>query len=117
MKQLALFTFLILAVILAPAQGQSMLQMKRDAQASFEKADAELNAAYKVALSHLSPKRAEALKKAQRTWIILRDKTAEEDASGEAGGSLEGLMYVRSLEASTRKRTEELKKLYLPNHS
>ncbi|MEZ0259231.1 MAG: lysozyme inhibitor LprI family protein [Chthoniobacter sp.] len=112
-----LFSLLAMASFaLVPVRGQSMVEMKHTAQHDFEKADAELNTVYKAVLERLSPKGVAALKESQRAWIIFRDKTAEAYGTGEEGGSLEGLMYIRCLEATTQNRTKELKKLFLSDH-
>lgn len=113
MKFPAITLLAALTLVVAPTHGQSMMEMKHAAQRDFEKADAELNAVYKKILAELSPKGAAALKEAQRAWIIFRDKTAEAYGTGEEGGSLEGLMYLRCVEAITQNRTKELKKLFL----
>ncbi|MHA3774816.1 lysozyme inhibitor LprI family protein [Verrucomicrobiota bacterium sgz303538] len=112
MKAVSLLS-IVLALMLAPAQSQSMMEMKHDAQRDFEKADAELNAVYKKVIEQLGPKGAAALKEAQRAWVIFRDKTAEAYGKSEEGGSLEGLMYIRCQEAITQNRTKELRKLFL----
>ncbi len=105
---------LLFAVAPAPAHGgQSMMELKQTARRDFEKADADLNVVYKDIVSQLSPKGAAALRESQRAWVIFRDKTAEAYGTHEEGGSLEGLMAIRCLEATTQNRTGELKKLFL----
>ncbi len=109
---------LALALLCAvrPVRGQSMVEMKHAAQRDFEKADAELNTLYKNVLSGLDPKGSAALRESQRAWVIVRDKTAEAYGTGEEGGSLEWLMYIRYQEAATQDRTRELKKLFQSDH-
>jgi uncharacterized protein YecT (DUF1311 family) len=94
----------------------SMHEMKRNAQADFEKADRILNDVYNKILADLSPKGAGALEEAQRAWLIYRDKSAEAYGTNEEGGSNEGLMYLRCLEAMTIRRTKELKEQFLLDH-
>ncbi len=116
MKFSLLSLLVMFSLTLVSASGQSMIEMKHAAQRDFEKADAELNTVYKQVLTQLSPKGTAALKEAQRAWVVFRDKTAEAYGTGEEGGSLEGLMYIRCLEAITQNRTKELKKLFLSDH-
>ena len=113
MKFPAVVFVITLLLAAAPARGQSMMEMKRTAQHDFEKADAELNSVYKSIVSELSPKGATALRESQRAWVVFRDKTAEAYGTHEEGGSLEGLMSIRCLEAITHNRTSELRKLFL----
>jgi len=116
MKTSALAVLLLLNFAFVAAHGQIDRAMMQPAIAEFDKSDAELNAVYKKVLSQLSPKGLEALKEAQRAWLIFRDKTAEAYGTGEEGSSNEKVMYVRCAAAITRNRTKELKTLFLSDH-
>ena len=111
---------LVLVSITSLAAGllyaQSIMEMKGDARKDLAKADAELNSVYKKALATRSEKGMAALREAQRAWITYRDKTAEAYGTGEEGGSLEGLMFIKCSAALTRSRTKELKELFLSDH-
>ena len=92
------------------AVAQSQHEMNRQAEADFEKADAELNRVYKKTLSDLDAEGQKKLKAAQRAWIAFRDAEAEFDADSEArGGSMYTMIYYSSLARLTRDRIKQLR--------
>ena len=92
------------------AGAQSQHEMNRQAEADFEKADAELNRVYKKTLSDLDAEGQKKLKAAQRAWIAFRDTQAEFDADSEArGGSMYPMIYYGGLARLTRERIKQLR--------
>lgn len=87
----------------------------------YQKADAELNAQYKLTMKAMKdwdaqlPENlrggAKALLKGQRAWIDYRDGTCEVAGFSARGGSMEPLLVNSCLADITSKRTEELKQL------
>jgi uncharacterized protein YecT (DUF1311 family) len=106
---------ILLAVLAAlaisgSAVAQSQHEMNRQAEADFEKADAELNRAYKKTLSDLDADGQKKLKATQRAWIAFRDAQAEFDADSEArGGSMYTMIYYGDLARLTRDRIKQLR--------
>jgi len=108
MKSLVILLCCGLAVTSAHAQSQH--EMNQTAAANYEKADAELNRAYKKLMADLDQEAQAKLKTAQRAWIAFRDAQAEFDADAEArGGSMYPLIYYTALERFTRERIKQLK--------
>ncbi len=58
---------------MASPDGQSTLGMMQCMQAETERQDVKLNAAYRKAMTGLTPEETEHLKAAQRAWIAFRD--------------------------------------------
>lgn len=100
---------------------QTQLDMTLCSKADWEAADAELNAAYKAAMtamkqtdSYLSGDlkgAAETLKATQRAWIPFRDKACESYGFLARGGSMEPMLVFQCRADMTRQRTAELKDL------
>ncbi len=99
----------------------NQMEMTYCAEQGWQKADAELNAAYKKAMAAMKetdsylPKEmqgaAEALRGAQRAWIPYRDKACEAYGFQARGGSMEPMLIYGCLATLTAQRTEELKEL------
>jgi uncharacterized protein YecT (DUF1311 family) len=104
-------TLFVLAAAM-PSRGQTQMQMTQQAEASFEAADAELNAIYDQVTKALPDEPArKKLIHAQKAWGIFRDAQAELDADQARGGSLQPQIYAMSEEATTRARIAQLKQL------
>lgn len=118
--------FLVLACFSLPAAAQdvdcstAMAQVDLNACAyqDWEAADADLNVAYKQAMTLLEgwdenlPAEeqggAKALKEAQRAWITFRDKACEAESFGIKGGSAEPLVRFGCMRQLTLERTAQL---------
>lgn len=93
-------------------------EMSQCAYDDWEVADGELNVAYKRAMQLLQdwdadlPEAekggAEALQKAQRAWIIFRDKACEAEGYAMKGGSAEPLLVYGCMRQLTEDRTSQL---------
>ena len=102
---------LLSAILLtaASALAQSQHEMNQQAEADFNKADAELNRAYKKLLNGLDAESQKKLKAAQRAWLAFRDAQAEFAADAEArGGSMQPMIYFGARAELTRERTKQL---------
>lgn len=88
------------------------VDMKQCAQNEYDKADKELNDAYKKVMAAVkasgNPKAKDKLVAAQRAWIDFRDKDCAFEASVFEGGTMYGLIYTSCLTDHTEKRTKEL---------
>lgn len=92
--------------------------------ADFDAADKALNAAYAEAVKAAREFDAsvdkdsalygelDALKKAQRAWIVYRDAQCEYEGFAARGGSLENVFYVSCQADLTRLQTKRLEDLY-----
>ena len=117
---------LVLACLTLPAAAQEVdcknavtqMDMNQCAYADWEAADAELNAAYKRAMTLLKQWDADlpqgeqggatALKEAQRAWITFRDKACEVEGYAMKGGSAEPLLVYGCMRQLTEDRTGQL---------
>ena len=99
-----------LSLILRPTTvfSQTTLQMKQQAGKEFDKADAELNKAYKKLLNSLGEEGKKRLVAAQKAWIAFRDAQAKFDCHHLDGGTLEGLEEIGSMTMLTEERTKRL---------
>ena len=101
---------------------QSQMDMNFCAEIDFERADADLNAAWREAIAgaraadrdidRQSDQRAtdEAkLREAQRAWLIFRDAQCTVEGYGERGGSMEPMVYNACRARITRERTAQLR--------
>ena len=103
------------------ADPQTQLALTMCAGQEFEKADAELNAQYKLTRDVMRREDAEAdetakgaenaLVQAQRAWIAYRDAHCISDGFEARGGTMEPMVVAKCQAEATRKRTEELKTL------
>lgn len=84
-------------------------QMNACAAEAYEKADRELNAAYRELQARAQGEIAKLLVAAQRAWVAFRDAECAFAASGSAGGSIQPMVISNCLEGLTKKRTAELK--------
>jgi uncharacterized protein YecT (DUF1311 family) len=110
-------TLIAAGVVLGAASAQaadcrdaaSQAEMNVCASKAYEKADAELNAAYRELKERAQEETAKLLVAAQRAWVTFRDAECAFAASGSAGGSVQPMVVSNCLEDITRKRTTELK--------
>ena len=84
----------------------------------YQKADAELNMTYSAALKELGqnysgPKHVENLRAAEKTWIAYRDAECNAQYDLFEGGSGGPNEYLGCLIDMTKRRTAELKRVYL----
>jgi uncharacterized protein YecT (DUF1311 family) len=102
---------------------QSNAEMKMCARQKWEKADAELNAAYAKALAEAresdrsaqagppGPRSETMLRKAQRAWVSFRDANCKYQYQIYWGGSHAGLAHSLCMIDMTQARTKELRQL------
>ncbi len=104
----SLFVFF---VILGPvtAFAQSTVEMKEQAATRLEKSDKAMNVAYQQLIKVLDEEGVKRLKETQRAWIVYRDAQASFDCHQLAGGTMEGLEQLGSLDLLTKERTKRLK--------
>lgn len=103
---------------------QTTFEMRQCASQDYAAADAELNAAYKVAKRAMQQLDADlpeelkgasaALLQAQRAWIPFRDAACIAEGFQVRGGSLEPLFVLTCKTALTRERSAQLQELALP---
>ncbi|WP_333870204.1 lysozyme inhibitor LprI family protein [Kosakonia cowanii] len=84
------------------ASTQTALNMCTAAQ--YEAADKKLNQTYQEALKRSSPQQAELLKKAQKSWIAVRDNDCAFVSSGSEGGSIQPMVQNQCLADKTSER-------------
>lgn len=124
-------TAALLALLQTPYQDhhcdapQNQADMNACAAIAFERADAELNAAYREAIAaaraadaeidrnyDTRPTSEEKLREAQRAWIVFRDAHCTVVGYEEArGGSMEPMSYEGCRTSVTEARTEQLRAL------
>ena len=102
---------------------QSQMEMNMCAEVDFERADADLNAAWREAIAaaraadreidrHYDQRPTEEVKmrEAQRAWLIFRDAQCTVEGYGEArGGSMEPMVYSGCRARLTRERIVQLR--------
>lgn len=87
----------------------------KEAQADFEKADRELNAAWTFAQSKLTPSEFASLREDQRAWVQYRDRQAAPEASDTpAAGAPKTAEYYSSAAEISRERAKWLRALAQP---
>jgi uncharacterized protein YecT (DUF1311 family) len=102
---------------------QTQLAMNMCAELDFERADAELNAAWREAIagtrisdreidrqSDRRPTGEAKMREAQRAWLVFRDAQCTVEGYDEArGGSMEPMVYSGCRARMTRERTAQLR--------
>jgi uncharacterized protein YecT (DUF1311 family) len=102
---------------------ETQLGMNMCAEIDFERADAELNAAWRDAIANARAADREIdrqndqrateevkMREAQRAWLIFRDAQCTVEGYGEArGGSMEPMVYSGCRARLTRERTAQLR--------
>jgi len=84
------------------AATQTELNQCTDRQ--YQAADKKLNQTYQDAIKRATPQQAALLKKAQQTWISLRDSDCNFVASGVEGGSIQPMVINQCLADKTIER-------------
>ncbi|EFL88677.1 lysozyme inhibitor LprI family protein [Ahrensia sp. R2A130] len=98
----------------------STVEMKFCAAKELDRADADLNAAWKQAMAGARrddadwlpqglPARADLLRDAQRKWITYRDAACDAQATMAYGGTLQPLLGTLCLTKLTEQRTADLR--------
>jgi uncharacterized protein YecT (DUF1311 family) len=92
----------------------SALCAQRRVEASYARANAELNAEYKRVITRLPKAKRAELRTAQRAWILERDSSCLEQAKREWGGQCNTTWCVNAERQcqteQTERRTEQLHK-------
>lgn len=97
---------------------QSQVEITGCAAAEYDRADADLNAAWKMAMAQArrmdqgmdwEPSNAVLLRDAQRAWITYRDRACEAESTLMRGGTGQNMVFYYCLERLTRERTEHLR--------
>lgn len=106
------------------ANASTQMDMTLCAEQDFESADQALNISYQAAIEMMQsidadlPKpeqgAVEALKAAQRAWILVRDNTCLAEGYGWAGGSGRAMVELSCKSRLTKSRTEDLNILAEP---
>lgn len=99
---------LALLLIGAAALGQTQLELNDAAEKDLERADGQLNAAYKQVIASLNADQKELLKVSQRAWIKYRDLAAQSEDSLYEGGSARLMINARATETLTLEKTKRL---------
>ena len=107
MKTIPVLLFLTAGSLTAFSQTTG--QMKADASRAYDVSDQAMNEAYKQLMAVLNEEGKTRLKAAQRAWIAYRDAQASFDSHQLAGGTMEGLEYIGSLDLLTQERTKRLR--------
>ena len=103
---------LILAALAlaAPAAAQTQTQLNTQEAARYHRADAALNAQYRVAMAQAKADgTAAALLSSQRAWLQFRDAECRRIALGYRGGSMQPMQQSGCLAQLTDQRTRQLK--------
>lgn len=118
--------FLVLGCLMLPAvaraqscaDAQNQMELTQCAYREWQVADAELNAVYPRVMAMLKAQDAdlepiyrggpEALRDAQRAWIVFRDKTCEAEGFAMRGGSAEPMVVAGCLRTLTTERIGHL---------
>lgn len=84
------------------------MELNEQAAQAFGKADGALNKLYGQLLAKVSPAGKEALKQAQRSWLIFRDQECDFETMGTVGGSIHGMMVTECRTRLTLARVKDL---------
>ncbi|WLI78625.1 lysozyme inhibitor LprI family protein [Kosakonia sp. H02] len=82
----------------------SQSQLNSCTAALYQAADKKLNQTYQDAIKRATPQQAALLKKAQQTWITLRDSDCAFVSSGSEGGSVQPMVENQCLADKTNER-------------
>jgi uncharacterized protein YecT (DUF1311 family) len=103
------FIVLLLICFCSNSFAQTQAQMNATANASYKKADAQLNKVYKQLMAVLDKNEKPLLIQAEKDWVKFRDSHCRFEASQYEGGSIQPLIYSTCLEELTKKRIVEIK--------
>ncbi|XTZ36977.1 lysozyme inhibitor LprI family protein [Salmonella enterica] len=70
----------------------------------YRAADTKLNQTYQDAIKRAAPKQADLLKKAQQTWLSLRDADCDFVSAASEGGSIQPMVKNQCLTDKTNER-------------
>ena len=104
----------VLASLAPNAFSQTQAELNREAAATFERADAQLNDIYKRVLASaatVDEERQRKLIKAQRARLVYRDAEAEFEADELRGGTAYSMEYNGARTNLTDERVKELRKV------
>lgn len=90
----------------------STVEMEQCLSAAGRKADAALNVTYAGAMRTLDPTQAEALRRAERLWLQLRDADCTAVSGLYVGGTMAPVAELACRGSHTRARTLELRSIY-----
>jgi uncharacterized protein YecT (DUF1311 family) len=93
------------------AKATTQRDMNDCAHREFMRVDSALNGAYRLLLQHTDRKEQDALRAAQRAWLVYRDKECTFESASSSGGSIHGMEYDACLTTMTTARTTELGRL------
>jgi uncharacterized protein YecT (DUF1311 family) len=111
--KLPILIFAFVARIAPIAEAQSQGEMNRQAAASFEKADRELNKLCQKLVADLADQSKAKLKAARRAWVTFRDAEAEFQMDAEArGGSMAAMIYEGTRARMTKARIASLREFF-----
>jgi uncharacterized protein YecT (DUF1311 family) len=116
MRRYAIYGAFVVLVASGPAVSQSCdgttAEMRECGAALLERADAELNAVYRQAMTQAKAGGYDdTLRKAQRLWIPYRDAACEAAAAPYQGGTIQPLIRLGCLTDLTETRTKELRSM------
>lgn len=96
----------------ATCPGDTQVEMNQCAHATYQQADAELNAVWQVVKPQFDSMGAgDALLDAQRKWIVFRDAACTAEAAPFEGGSIQPLVRTSCMTRLTNRRIEDLRSL------
>jgi uncharacterized protein YecT (DUF1311 family) len=91
------------------ASAQTTLEINKQAEKRYKKADAELNSVYKQLMAISDKKDKSLLIKTQKDWIKFRDSNCEFVSSEVEGGTIHTSVQIGCLEEMTKARVKDLK--------
>lgn len=105
-RMLALATLLLSSPVLADEcdNASTQSQLNSCTAGQYQAADKKLNQTFQAALKRSTPPQAAMLKKAQQSWITLRDSDCAFVSSGVEGGSAQPMVQNQCLTDKTNER-------------
>jgi len=90
---------------------KTQLEMSSCYNEQYRVADSKLNDVYNKLMAQLNPEHKDKVKKAQITWIKLRDQHCDAEAYLSTGGSVHALELTICKAALTKTRTDQLHRI------
>lgn len=105
-RMLALAALLLSSPVLADEcdNASTQSQLNSCTAGRYQAADKKLNQTFQAALKRATPPQAAMLKKAQQSWITLRDSDCAFVSSGAEGGSAQPMVQNQCLTDKTNER-------------
>ncbi|AHJ74416.1 lysozyme inhibitor LprI family protein [Kosakonia sacchari] len=105
-RMLALAALLLSSPVLADEcdNASTQSQLNSCTAGQYQAADKKLNQTFQAALKRSTPPQAAMLKKAQQSWITLRDSDCAFVSSGVEGGSAQQMVQNQCLTDKTNER-------------